>query len=109
MSNFNDQDKNVKALEEQKERLRIISAKMHGLTLPDSKEKKKKREKQKLFYSIFEMILGLIGITLVIYNAGWLVGLGIWLLFWSNNFNILRAVGEKVKLIEFWNKDNDKD
>jgi hypothetical protein len=109
MSNFDEHNKNLKALEEQRDRIRLLSEKMGKLALPPALEKElekeKKKAKAKIWVLFFEIFIGIVGFTLIVCNAGWLVAIGIWLMLWGNNINIFRAIGEKSKAFEFWNKD----
>ncbi len=79
----------------------------------EMKAERELKEKKQLFrvqmsLLLFELTLSITGFCIIISHLGWWVGLGIWLMFISNNLSMLRQVGEDNWLIGFWKKMKNK-
>lgn len=88
-----------------KEKSELLKAYMNISKRNLEKEAEKKKDKAKLLVLLYEIVVGIIGLCLIGFFSSWWVALGVWLLLISNNILILRNVGEKSKMIKFWEKD----
>ncbi len=98
---------NIKIESSEKDFQEMLMKRQHEKMKKELDEKQKTTHKVlrlQLLYLAVEGVTLIIGYGLIFYQLGFLVGLGIWFIFWSNNLSILRNLyKDSHKLIkELW-------